>query len=204
MNDIKILCIDDNDEIRFTLGAIIETNDWIPILAKDVKEGIDFYKKYNPTLVIMDYHLPRENGIIGVKKIRNINKNIPIIVLTVANDKNVAKKFMEAGAVDFALKPIKALDLISRINLNLRLIDKMDKDQDNQFIAKGISKNTLDLVLSTLETHEEINIEDIEVMTNLAYQTVSRYLQFLENEDLVEVSLSYGKIGRPKKYYKLK
>ena len=47
-------------------------------------------------------------------------------------------------------------------------------------------------------------METISERTGLAYQTTYRYLQHMVSQGLVEVSQSYGKVGRPKQKYRLK
>ena len=66
------------------------------------------------------YHLPQVSGIRGVEMIRELDPDVPIIVFTIDESQEVAEQFMQAGASDFALKPIKAPDIISRIRLHIR------------------------------------------------------------------------------------
>ena len=141
----KILIIDDDKEILFAMSAICEYRGWIPITAMNIKEAIDIFKVVNPDLVLIDYHLPVISGIEGVKKIRKINKTIPIIVLTVEEDQEVADKFSKVGASDFALKPVKAPDIISRIEVHLRYKDELNIEDSSEYI-KGISQKTFDII----------------------------------------------------------
>lgn len=216
----KILVVDDDKEILFAMSAICEYQGWIPIKASNVNQAIEKCKQENPDIILMDYHLPVISGIEGVKRIRGLDKDIPIIVLTVEEDQKVADRFMEVGASDFALKPIKAPDIISRINVHIRLKktiedsnkDQADKEDLNEELnkedieyTKGIAKGTLEKIIRYMnktDSYSSINI--IADGTGLAYQTVHRYLQHIENQGIVDVSYKYGKVGRPKKRYKLK
>lgn len=205
MNE-KILVIDDDKEILFAISAICEYQNWIPITAGNVIEGIEKYKSKKPDIVLMDYHLPVISGIEGVKRLRKMDKTIPIIVLTIEEDQKVADRFMEVGASDFALKPIKAPDIISRINVHIRLkntIENSNKEVDDY--TKGISNETLEIIEKLMEEKDMYySIDKISGEIDLAYQTVHRYLQHMENREMVEISYKYGKVGRPQKLYKLK
>lgn len=205
MNE-KILVIDDDKEILFAISAICEYQNWIPITASNVIEGIEKYKSKKPDIVLMDYHLPVISGIEGVKRLRKMDKTIPIIVLTIEEDQKVADRFMEVGASDFALKPIKAPDIISRINVHIRLkntIKNSNKEVDDY--TKGISNETLEIIEKLMEEKDMYySIDKISGEIDLAYQTVHRYLQHMENRGMVEISYKYGKVGRPQKLYKLK
>lgn len=207
----KILIIDDDKEILFAMTAICEYKDWISITATSILEGIKKFKNYNPDLVLIDYHLPIVNGIEGVKKLRKINATIPIIVLTVEEDQNVADNFMSAGASDFALKPIKAPDIISRINVHLKMKDTMSSNTINDCeYFKGITNETLEIIEIYMNKYNNSNkdmeyysINEIAKGTGLAYQTVHRYLQHMEEENKVEINYKYGKVGRPQKRFKI-
>ena len=202
----KILIIDDDKQILYAMSAICQYQNWIPITACNVEEGIKKYKDKKPDIILIDYHLPVISGIEGVKKLRKIDKDIPIIVLTVEEDQKVADKFIKVGASDFALKPIKAPDIISRINVHIRL-KKSIEDSIRGFddYTKGISQETLEIIQRYMDEEDNYySINNIAKATGLAYQTVHRYLQHMENEEIVEVSYKYGKVGRPQKRYKLR
>lgn len=207
--NISVLCIDDEESIRFALCAVIESQGWKAYSAKNVYEGLLKIKEHNPEIILIDYHMPVINGLEGVKKIRLIDEKSPIIVFTIDSNQALAEKFMLAGATDFANKPIKAPDLISRINLHIKLLEKNPNEENDLIksinLTKGIGESTLSLILDSLSKEEEfLTVEEISNLTELSYQTTYRYLQFLEQEDIIDVNITYGKIGRPKQSYKLK
>lgn len=124
---IKILMIDDDEQILFALGAVFQFQGWASVSARDVPTGLELFQKEQPDLVFIDYHLPRINGVKGVQMLRELDADVPIIVFTIDESQDVANQFIEAGASDFALKPIKVPDLISRIKLHIRLMDSTNR-----------------------------------------------------------------------------
>lgn len=206
MTESKILIIDDDREILFAMSAICEYKNWKPITALSVKEGVKKFKTLDPDLILMDYHLPKVNGIQGVKRIREISQDVPIIVLTVEEDHKVADKFIEAGASDFALKPIKAPDIIARIKVHMKLKNTMEYlGKSRHDVEKGISKKTLKLIKDFLSSqgNRYSTINEISQSTGLAYQTVHRYIQYLREQNKLHIQQIYGKVGRPKLKYRL-
>ncbi len=206
MNE-KILIIDDDRSILFSMSAICEIAGWKPLTAISVKDGLKKFKIYNPDIILIDYHLPVINGIEGVKSLRVLDKDIPIIVLTVEENQEVADRFLKVGANDFALKPIKAPDIISRIKVHLKLSESIKQNIEKvvEDCTKGISNDTLELIEKFLANKVGFySINEIAKETDLAYKTVHRYLLHLENDDKVEISYIYGKVGRPQKKYRLK
>lgn len=201
----RVLAVDDDHDILFTLKAISEVaNFYLEPLDNGFK-ALELLKKESFELVIVDYYMPEMNGMEVVESIRRFAPKVPILVLTVDQSLDIANKFMEAGATDFATKPIRVADLISRINLHLSLAQSKEPDWiRGQDIPKGLSAITLQLIVNYLEAaREPENIDTISEKTGLAYQTVHRYLSFLDEEGVVEVDLLYGKIGRPIKRYRI-
>ena len=203
----KILVIDDEADIVYTIKEICEFAGYDVVTANEGLTGIELFKKHRPNLIIVDYHMPKYDGLITVKKIRKIDDTVAILVLTVDERHEVLDKFMEVGATDFSVKPVKAPDLIARINVNLR-INAMQvqnkKDKESVFVDKGISVATLKMIEDYLKTNpKEQSIKEISLGVELAYQTVHRYIQYLVDKKRVELVLKYGKVGRPLNHYKL-
>ncbi|GIO26642.1 response regulator [Ornithinibacillus bavariensis] len=200
---ITILVVDDDENIRFTLKEICHYAEWNVLEAATGKDAVELFKQMRPDLVLLDYHLPHGDGISTTKTIRKRDQHVPIIVLTVDERQEVADSFMKAGATDFALKPIKAPDLISRIRLNLR-ISKLTEEHHSAFVDKGIKSDTLMSIKGHLLNQEDaVTIDEVKDALPIAYQTVHRYLNYLEGKGEVEVITQYGKKGRPKNRYRL-
>jgi response regulator of citrate/malate metabolism len=195
----QILAIDDNADILYTLQAIGEVAKLNVVAVNNGFKALELMEKNRFDLVMVDYYMPDINGLILVKKIRERDRDIPILVLTVDESIDLANKFICAGATDFANKPIKAADLISRVKLHLKLTKaKQTAEIKDWELPKGLTLPTLQLILDYLQkTDAPQTIETISQQTGLAYQTTHRYLNYLVNEHYLAVEIHYGKIGRP-------
>lgn len=204
----KILIIDDDADIRYTISEICRFGGWEPLVAANGQEGLEVFQKHQPELVMVDYHMPVKDGMDTVREVRELDRRVPILVLTVDERQEIADCFLDQGATDFALKPIKAPDLIARIRVNLRigqLQQQKSKQQGEVFVTKGISASTLSIVEDFLKAQNEaLTIEEITKQVSLAYQTVHRYLMHLVEEGRVVIECDYGKVGRPRNRYKWK
>ncbi|WP_404454205.1 response regulator [Virgibacillus necropolis] len=198
-----VLIVDDNEDIRFTLQEICKFADWKVHEASTGKAAVDLFQKLIPDIVLVDYHMPEWDGAKTTKELRKLDARVPIIILTVDERQEVADMFLDAGATDFALKPIKAPDLISRIRINLK-IGKLTEDKNEVFVEKGINQNTLLSIKNCLiEQSSPSTIDEIQKELPIAYQTVHRYLNYLESKGQVDIIAQYGKKGRPKNKYQL-
>lgn len=203
----KIIIIDDEPDILYTIKEICLHGGWEAITTNSGKQGYELCRLHKPNLAIVDYHMPDWDGLTTVKRIRQMDSSVSILVLTVDERQETAEKFIAAGATDFAIKPIKSPDLISRIKMNLRINEIQQKyveERHQVYIDKGISPATLSIICDYLrEQKEGVTIDDITIGLNLAYQTVHRYVQYLIEEKKIEIVPIYGQIGRPKNKYKL-
>lgn len=201
----KILLIDDSEEILFAISEFFLLKDWEVITALNVEAALDIVSNdHFINIIVIDYHLPYINGVTGVKLIRKINKNVPIIALTIEGEEDVANLFFEAGANDFVIKPVKLLDLFSRVNVHLKNSNSQIKEIKNNISGykKGINSYTLNLIKEKMSASKKyLSVEEIAELTNLSAKTINRYMNSLVQSDLVDMKITYIKIGRPKYMY---
>lgn len=195
-----ILAIDDNRDILYTLEQIFNFQGWKPLLAAGYEEAEKYIKKEKIDLILVDYHMPGVDGISAVKEIRKKLPKVPIIVLTIEEEEHIVSRFMSAGADDYSLKPIKAVDLIARIKVHLQY---HEKSQYYESYDKGISKVTLQKIEDQMKGLTEfMDIDMLEDITQIKKKTLYRYLQYLVKEGRVEQQYSYGDMGRPRTLYR--
>ncbi len=202
----RIVIIDDEEDIRFTLSEICKMAGHAVRTGADGEEGYEICHTWRPHLAIVDYHMPGWDGLKTVKKLRKKFQAMAILVLTVDERQEIADRFMEVGATDFAIKPIKAPDLIARITVNLRIQEveeKMLEEKESVFLEKGISPATLALISEYFEKQTEaVTMDEAAAALNLAYQTVHRYVRHLIEDERLEVIPMHGQVGRPKNTYR--
>ncbi|WP_174614610.1 response regulator [Virgibacillus ihumii] len=201
---MKILIIDDEKSLRYMLGEICKYAGWDFVPAENGKVGLDIFQRENPDVVVIDYHMPEMDGFQTLMEIRKLNYHVPIIILTVDERQEIADQFINEGATDFALKPVKAPDIIARIQLHIRLTNMQETKEKHEevFATKGISKKTLQHIANYMQSLDQpASVDKIAKDIGLAYPTVYRYIMhLLENGQARQVT-SYQKIGRPKMLY---
>ncbi|WP_270305003.1 response regulator transcription factor [Terrisporobacter petrolearius] len=117
----NILVIDDEKEIVDLVELYLKNTDYNIIKAYDGIEAINVIDKNKIHLEIVDIMLPNLNGYSVISKIRD-NLNIPIIVISAkveGYDKILA---LDMGADDYVTKPFDPLELIARINAQIRRV----------------------------------------------------------------------------------
>ncbi len=97
-----VLLVEDSEMFHELIKRVFASDklEW----ARTGKEAIEIYKKSKPDIVLMDVILPDMNGIEAIKKIKSIDKNAKIIVLTGIDYDEVREDAIRAGAVDYISK----------------------------------------------------------------------------------------------------
>lgn len=103
---MKILCVDDQENARLALSKML-SRDHTVVLCSSGKETIEVATK-DPQLdlILLDCILPDIPGIEVAKKLVEAGCNTPIIMVTARNEPAHISDSLEAGAVDYVLKPI--------------------------------------------------------------------------------------------------
>ena len=120
---MKILIVDDNEQVRLLL------RDYLPTSANEIYECTDgsqacsFFKKHRPDWVLMDYQMPRMNGISAMREIIAEFPNAKICMVTAFAEKEIRDDAIAAGATGFVLKDnLFELETILLSDSNLKRI----------------------------------------------------------------------------------
>lgn len=207
---LKMLIIDDAEEICFAISEYFILKGWKVKEAYNIEAALNFLRNEKFDVILVDYNMPNINGVVGTRLIRQIDDKVLIIALSILGEEDIAESFLKSGADDFAIKPIKMMDLFYRIKSHLK--ENVYKDDKSLKIKekiikkgypKGIDKDTFKLIEEYLfKNGDFVDVDEIYFNVKIAKKTANRYLQYMVLEKMVEVKLTYGKIGRPKKKYR--
>jgi len=115
----KILFIEDDADLAHGIAVFLES-DFDLSLTSNGTEGLKKFKRQAYDLVILDLNLPDMPGLRVCQKLRQLDKEIPIFVLTGTTDTEVQIELLNAGADDYLVKPFNGRQLKARINALLR------------------------------------------------------------------------------------
>lgn len=102
----KILIIDDDNDICLLLNKFLTKNNYEVDYVNTGEEGIRILKKKTFDLVISDYRLPDEDGISILRKIKIINPDTAVVIITGYSDVRIAVQTLKHGAYDYVTKPL--------------------------------------------------------------------------------------------------
>ena len=136
----KVLIIDDEKDICFLISEILKDEKFTTYTSQNSDEAISNFKKNKPDLVILDVWLSNSklDGIEILKEFKNINKNIPIIIISGHGTVDLAVSAIKNGAYDFLEKPFNSDKLIILSN---RAIENSRLKNENQDLKELIAPN---------------------------------------------------------------
>ncbi|MEQ9168450.1 MAG: response regulator transcription factor, partial [Fulvivirga sp.] len=106
MTQHSIILYEDNLLLRESIESMLRLNEKIKLIGayKNPKEVKTHLEELQPNLLIMDIDMPEMYGIEAVIQVRSVDKNIPILMLTVFDDNNHVFDAICAGASGYLLK----------------------------------------------------------------------------------------------------
>lgn len=119
MTELRILVVDDNEDIRFFVRQALAPEGLQIIEAADGSEALKLFKKSEPALVILDLSIGQPDGFEVCREIRK-SSIVPIIMLTTHIDEMDEAICLAAGADDYITKPVSARILALRVSTQLR------------------------------------------------------------------------------------
>jgi two-component system response regulator HydG len=115
-NKPTILVVDDNQDLLETFAMILKRRGYYVQTANDGVSAISKFKEQNFDVTLMDIVMPKMNGVDAFKKIKEIQPEAPIILMTAYSDEDLIQNAKNEGAYRIIHKPIHIDQLIDLIN----------------------------------------------------------------------------------------
>ncbi len=162
---LKILVAEDELYINDLICKNLEKAGYNPLSAKDGREAYEIFTNEHIDLIISDIMMPHTDGITLVKQIRNINEDIPILLLTALDSFMDKEKGFTSGADDYLVKPVDMNEMLLHIKALLR---RSKAVSENKFIHKNMK---LDFQENTMYIDDELinlTVKEFQLLFKLA------------------------------------
>ncbi|MFT3850391.1 MAG: response regulator [Propionivibrio sp.] len=118
---LRILIVDDNADARELLRQLLELRDWEVIAAEDGAEAVALTERLEPDLIVMDWRMPKLDGLEATRRIRQLNLGTSpkILMLTASAFEEERQRAFEAGIDDYLRKPLEEDVLFAAIETHL-------------------------------------------------------------------------------------
>ena len=139
---VKILVVDDDNNLRETLADLLEIEGYKVYQAGTGKECLDLVSSEFFNVILMDYNLPDETGLDLIRKIRGFNQESQILMITAYASLNSIMEAMKESVYDFLIKPVDFDYLKRTIN---RALDKYFLEQSNRELLAQLKTRNAEL-----------------------------------------------------------
>ena len=137
LKNLKVLLVEDEENLSNLLKNAIGDNFYSFITASNGNEGIEKFIKFSPDLIITDIMMPDLTGLEMAKKLKEINPEVSIIILSAFSDKDKLLNAIDVGVIKYFIKPFdpdELLDYIDSISFKLgnKVISLIDNFKFNK------------------------------------------------------------------------
>lgn len=114
--DISLLYVEDEDRTRDRVSRVLSARGYSLTVAKNGEQGLDYFRKLNPDIVLTDIMMPRLNGLEMARAIRDLAPETQIACMTAYSDTSYLIEAIDIGVNQFILKPIEFSRLFTALD----------------------------------------------------------------------------------------
>lgn len=213
--ELTILVIDDQSTGRLLITEILKNVDpQARIVAfGNPFDALDYTSTHRVDMVLTDYRMPTMDGVETIKRLRQVDHmtDVPIVCVTIVEDRDVKYRALEAGATDFLKRPLDPLECAARCRNLLALRRHQLASQDyTEELERRVAEATQGMRISEMETLLRLAkvAEQRDMFTGLHLVRMAKYSALLarecnwseEDQRVIELAAplhDIGKIGIP-------
>jgi CheY-like chemotaxis protein len=112
-----VLVVDDNELERKLVGKVLDEELCELVFANSGADALALLRKLRPDLILLDVDMPDIDGLQTLCRLKQSPHlaSIPVVMVTGHSEKEMVVKCLQAGAADFAVKPLERLNLLKKI-----------------------------------------------------------------------------------------
>jgi len=161
LNPLTLLYIEDDRDIQMIYAVQLENFVDKIVYAGDGQEGYELYLKHKPDIILLDINMPKLDGISLAKKIREVDREVKIIITTSYADQDKLLAAIELSLVKYILKPIDPQVLKETvIKAKKEIISEKKREEKKIFILDN------DMIWNKTDEKLTLNNEEIKLTKN--------------------------------------
>lgn len=156
-----VLIVDDEEMVVDVMEAILQARGFNTESAFDGEEGLEKAKQVLPDIVLLDYSMPKLNGIEICRRLKSDSstRGIPVVMFTSFQDPEIRINALKAGASDFLSKPVDGTELVVRVNNLLKVKKYQDfLESHSRILELQVEDRTRQLRRALLDTVQRLTL----------------------------------------------
>ncbi len=102
----RVLVVDDEPDAVELLQEFLTAKGYDVLTASDGEEALRQVKEHRPHLILLDVRMPKLNGMEVLKRVREIDHEVGVIMVTAVNEEETGREALKMGAFDYITKPL--------------------------------------------------------------------------------------------------
>ncbi|MBM7717581.1 response regulator [Siminovitchia sp. FSL H7-0308] len=222
---IRVLIVDDDPMVAKINKRYLEAVPGFVCagIAEGVDSAIDMLNSTEIHLVLLDVYMPGKRGLELLKRMRNEQKDIDVIIISAASNIETIQSALHFGVVDYLIKPFefgRFRDSLKKYKKKFELLHGHEKFSQEELdkllkgngqtprledIPKGLTKTTLRKIVKTILRNKDatFSIEGLANEIGISRVSMGKYLNFLTEIKFLDVEADYETKGRPARKYRL-
>ncbi|KYC42592.1 hybrid sensor histidine kinase/response regulator [Scytonema hofmannii PCC 7110] len=184
-----VLIVDDNPANLSVLSDALDQAGLEVWVAKSGKVALERVKYALPNLILLDVMMPEMDGFETCRQLKASpeTKDIPVIFMTALSDTANKVEGFQVGAVDYITKPFQQEEVLSRVQLHLKLHDLSEKlEQKNALLEKKVVEVT--------QAYDDLQKMQIKLIQNEKLSTLGQMVTGIAHEINNPVNFIYGNL----------
>jgi two-component system, NtrC family, response regulator PilR len=136
MNKPRLLIVDDEASLRDMLGFVFQKEGFEVRLASNFTEGLADALRSSPDVILCDIKMPDGNGLELLRKVKEENARVPVIMITAHTSTEDAVEAMKAGAIDYIKKPFDNDELVLIVR---RALGEKSLAEENVYLKQELA-----------------------------------------------------------------
>ncbi len=148
MSTFSILIVDDEILTLSNLRKALEKEDYEVLVADSGEAALEMAKRYKPQLILLDLMLPGISGIEVLRRVKDIDRETIVIMMSAYEILEKAVESMKLGAYDYLLKPFRISDLkhtirraLETLALRIRVLEHLESEKGRYYFGKIIAES---------------------------------------------------------------
>lgn len=187
INELNLLYVEDEPSVRELLSKRLSRVVKNLYVAENGEQGYEKYLEHKPDMILTDISMPKMNGIDMSKKIREIDKSTPIIVLSAHSDSSFLLNAIEYGITSYLLKPIDRTKLFDVLEINAKgiFLNRVNIEQQKQINEQQV------ILQNIINSQESISfVTDFEKISFVN----NAFLNFFDISDMSDFKSRYENV----------
>lgn len=188
LKKLTLLYVEDDDPVRTELSKLLSEFFSNVYIAKDGKEGFEIFEKQKIDMILTDINMPQLSGIEMVKKIREKDKEIPVIMATAYSDNELLLSAIKLKVQEYIIKPVDVRKLISLMNEVAKNIYQkiyfQERVKELERYKEITETNNIVIKIDTNMKITYVNELFSEISGFLKEDLIGKDLKFLKHQDI--------------------